>query len=423
MNKITISSPRIKDNRITYSYQVEGEWAEAFNLNEEFYIEYNCDISTVPEGIAVVPLICNILPMAWIYDAQIDVPMLDKAFYDCIPNIKRGYMDMHPSIDFKGSINVGEIQENKSSLSGRAACFFSGGVDAFNTLIMHHDEKPDLVTLWGSDVKLDDFEGWGNVETHVKHTAKKFGVNSITVKSSFRMFLNYNALNKVFKQYAKGNWWHEMQHGIGIISHGAPIAYINGYSTMYIASSYTASDGDYTCASDPTIDNHVRFGQTKIVHDGYHFTRQDKVENIVAFSRKTNIYPTLRVCWISTGGRNCCKCEKCWRTVFALIAEGANPHNYGFDYSNIQMKNAIKVYRRGVRLEYSELTFYKYIQNRMKEKYTIKDIPKELRWFYRTDMNKLGEYPWYLWGVGFSKRIKNRVAKMCAKRSKIEKKK
>lgn len=79
LNRIIVDSPVIEHNKITYRYKVEGLWTEAFNLDKVFYVEYgNIDIQGVPESIAVIPLIANLLPIAWIYDAEIVVPQCDQ---------------------------------------------------------------------------------------------------------------------------------------------------------------------------------------------------------------------------------------------------------------------------------------------------------------------------------------------------------
>lgn len=110
-NKITINSPQIEQNRIIYKYKVEGEWKEAFEDTDSFQIEYNEDISKIPEGIAVVPLLANILPMSWIYDAEIEVPVCDEDFYHSIPDFKKGYIEMYPMLNLEGAMNVRKLQK------------------------------------------------------------------------------------------------------------------------------------------------------------------------------------------------------------------------------------------------------------------------------------------------------------------------
>jgi len=389
-NRIVIDSPKIADHTIAYSYCVEGEWAEVFRAGETFFIDYSCDLSSVPEGVAVIPLLGNLLPVAWIYDAEIVVPVCDRDFYESIPAFREGYVAMYPAMAFGGKITVGNVQDNPAGNSSKAGAFFSGGVDAHNTLIRHAEEKPVLLTLWGSDVWLWDTAGWENVQTHLAQTAREFDVDFITIKTRFRSFLNEEKL--CARVAASGdNWWHGFQHGLGIITHAAPVACSLGLTKLFFASTYSpAEKGRLTCASDPTIDNFIRFCGVQVVHDGYEHNRQQKVHHITQYAKNTERKIALRVCWESAGGNNCCHCEKCWRTILAIYAEGFDPRDFGFNYpffpalcQTIHVNVALlKVHRD---------TWYPPIQAALRKNYSILQIPKELRWFYRIRMDRLGE--------------------------------
>lgn len=393
-NAINILAPVIIGNRIEYKYEVTGEWKEAFNLEESFFIEYSRDISCISQSTAIVPFICNILPIAWVYDAEIHAERCDKAFYESISEFKKGYFDMYPHMDFKGSFNVDILEKNSYNGEGTAA-FFSGGVDAFNTLVKHSEEKPLLMTIWGADVKLNDTEGWSNIEKHLKSTAEKFGVEYITIKSKFRSFTKESVLSAKVREISGDNWWHGFQHGIGVIGHAAPVCSAMNKKIVYFASTFTASEkGKITCASSPAIDNFVKFGSTHVVHDGYEFDRQDKVHNITEFAERTGINIPLRVCWRSTGGKNCCKCEKCWRTILEIIAEGKNAQDYDFKYTQSDLKNFHKLFydKRNI-LSHVINVYYSKTQQIMRKNLKCSDLPKELQWFYNTDVYKLCNHP------------------------------
>lgn len=409
-NKIKILSTKITSNCIEYNYEVSGEWKEAFNKDKSFFIEYSCDISEVPESIAVIPLLCNILPMAWIYDAEIYVPSCDSAFYNSIPEFKKGYEEMYPQMKFNGDIFVEKTENNSYNGDNGAVSFFSGGVDAFNTLVKHIDEKPLLLTVWGADVNLDDFNGWENVENHVKKTASEFNIDYVTVKSSFRIFQNESVLRSKVINISGDNWWHGFQHGIGIIGHSAPVCYAMNKSAVYFASSFTAADkGNYTCASDPTIDNYVKFGSSHVVHDGYEYDRQDKIHNIVNFRRKHKAKISLRVCWQSKGGKNCCECEKCWRTILGIVAEGEKASDYDMGYSDEQLKNFHRIYYNKNNIpDYRRDGVYTVIQNAMRKNLKAEQLPKELRWFYNINIKKLGYHPYR----SFLGKLKNKVKRI-----------
>lgn len=384
-DKLIIEDVIISNNRIDYKYSIDGELKEAFNNNEKFFAEYNYNISNTPESIAIIPLICNILPIIWLYDAELYIKSCDEDFFNSIEEFKKGYIKMYPDLEFKGKIFAEKLVKNSITELNGAICFFSGGVDAFNTLLNHINENITMLTLWGADVTLQDNDGWNNVLKHLEKTANDFKTNYISIKSNLRNFYKKDILNKRIESIGK-EWWHDFQHGIGIISFAAPISFLTKKQLVYFASSFTAKDiGQYTCASDPTIDNYLKFCDVKVIHDGYEFTRQDKVHNIVEFCRKNNKKIELRVCWESTGGKNCCHCEKCYRTMLALFAEGEDPKNYGFDYTKKLLKKIR--YCQDRRFTYKK---YEEIQSSMRKNCNINDLPKEIRWFYKINIKKLG---------------------------------
>lgn len=330
MEKIEVINVEITSGNIIISYSVTQGLQRYFE-GDLMTLTYSDDISDIPENVAVIPFIANVLPLVWITDATLIIPSIDKTFFTSILEFKKGYEAMYPMFRFGGTIRIGKIEENNYDSDGTLA-LFSGGVDAFATLIAHIDRYPILFTLWGADVKQNDHQGWGNVLKLSEDTAKQFGLSHIWVKTNFRTMIKEEELDQLVSKSMDG-WWHGFQHGISIIAHTAPIAFKKRLALVYIASSFTPSvAGKITCASDPTIDNYVRFGSTSVVHDQYEYSRQEKISHICDFVKSTGLRIKLRVCWQSSGGRNCCQCEKCYRTIAALLAEGCNPNDYGFMY-------------------------------------------------------------------------------------------
>lgn len=392
MNKIVINQPKVNKNKIEYTYTVEGEWADLFFTDNKNFIEYSIDVENVQKSILIIPFLANILPVAWVCNAEIVVEECDKDFYDALPNIKQGYCDMHPSIDFKGSVVAKKIVDNSQEKTGGAISFFSGGVDAFSTLVTHAGEHPTLVTLLGADLTLDDTAGWEKVVNHIKDTCQKFDIDYVLVKSTFRSIYDQHKLTEIVKE-SKDNWWHGFQHGIGIISHAAPIAYAMKKEIVYFASSFTiAEKGKVTCASDPTIDNNVKFCSTSVWHDGYDYNRQAKIKNITEYSKANDIEISLRVCWESAGGSNCCNCEKCFRTMMGIYAQGFDPHDFGFEFDDLQLQTITNSLRFGNNTFFSPLRYLP-IQKAMRENIEKNDLPKAIRWFYSANINNLHKIP------------------------------
>lgn len=154
------------------------------------------------------------------------------------------------------------------------------------------------------------------------------------------------------------------------------VAFKKNIELIYIASSYTKQDVGITCASDPTIDNTLRFANTRIVHDQYNLSRQEKVENIVQYAVKSQQYPFLRVCWEEKGGKNCCHCEKCYRTIFGILAAGGDPNQFGFTYtSKLNRKIRYELLYK-INLTEGQRIFWKDIQKSIMQK----DIGSQYQW-------------------------------------------
>ena len=411
MNKLDVDLPKITKNRIDYKYEVSGEWNALFNT-EKFFIEYNCDVEKVPASIAIIPLICNVLPIAWLTDATINIKECDKDFFDCIPNLKRGYAQMYPNLEFRGKIQAEKIIKNEMNAQKGALAFFSGGVDAFNTLLNHIEEKPTMITVWGADIKIKDEKSWSNVEKQVTDVAIEYNLEYIIAKSNLRECFREDKLCKLVKA-SKDSWWHGFQHGIGIISHGAPVAYLKNIKKIYFASTYTEKErGKITCASDITIDPYLKLSSINVIHDGYEFNRQDKIHNIVEYSRKNNKKVKLRVCWHESAGENCCNCEKCWRTMLGIFAENSDPKDFGFYYTSKQIKKIKQLKKVNYQSEYKfTREWYRAIQEAMRKNVKYKDLPKEIRWFYKVNIDKIDYHPIY----EMLRKIKRKVKKVIQK--------
>lgn len=317
-------------NIMEYSFSASEDLKQYFS-DKPFRIEYPDIIRSIPDAILAVPFVCNVLPIVWLTDSKLVIPELDEAFYNCLPAIKKGYKAMYPETEWKGTIEVGKIVScDRKAKPGKCAAFFSGGLDSVQTLISHLNEKPLLVSIWGSDVKADNEEGWNTLSRILCEVADQFNLSTAVIRSSFREFDNEGELDGEFHTKLKDGWWHGVKHGLGLLGHAAPLAYLHNIETVYIAASNCPEDIDVRCASHPSIDNKIKFVGCRVSHDGFEFSRQDKVYNVAQFKNKYGPVK-LHVCWESQSGENCCKCEKCFRTIAALLSEQESPELFGFN--------------------------------------------------------------------------------------------
>ncbi len=333
MEKITLNSIKTEGKIVKYDFSYSDGLAKFFT-GEPFIIEYPESIESVPNGVLAIPFVANVLPLIWIANAELSVPELDEDFLNSIAEFKKGYIVMYPETKFEGKISVQNVANYKPDKSDNSLVFFSGGVDATTTLFRHIDENPLLVTIWGADIAVDNQKGWNTMYPLLKEVAKNYGLENIVIRSAFRKFDIESELTKTYEKTLGKGWWYGVKHGIGIICHVAPLVWLKNIGKVYFASSNCPEDGaNVKCASDPKIDNHVRFCGAQVFHDGFELDRQKKVQVIVNYHKENpNIPIKLHVCWESPTGENCCHCEKCYRTMTELWVEGEEPKNYGFDY-------------------------------------------------------------------------------------------
>lgn len=381
-NRMVVYPSRVSGGSVVYQYRVSGGWAKCFRVEKSFRIAYPFNLERIPESVRIVPFLSQVMPVAWVCDAEVRVPVLDRDFRDCLDAVEGGYRAMHPAVAFGGKLVAKRLETNAPAkgAAGRPLACFSGGVDALATALRHLAEKPVLAGIWGSDVSWGDKGAWAPVEALIRTDAGKLSLESLVLRSSFRDLLRMGELDRLVA--ASGdNWWHGFQHGLGILGHLAPVAWKKGARTVYIASSFTAAD-TYTCASDPAIDNHVRFCGAAAVHDGYEWHRQDKVRRIVEHARETGVSFPLHVCWEKNGGDNCCHCEKCWRTMLALWVEGADPRDFGFAGFDGFGSLGADIARDAKNFRMLAPARYGAIRERLRSRFEEKDIPAELQWLW-----------------------------------------
>lgn len=356
----------VNEDTVYIHFHSDEVLSEFFKSNTFIYSCESCSI--VPESILVVPFVCNVLPIIWLTDSTLILEELDKEFLLSIEEFKTGYKEMYPQLGFRGKLEIRNIVENKYETS-RNLVLFSGGIDAICTTLRHRNEPIMLMTLWGSaDFPVDDAKGWEIQWKNIQYTADKLGLNCQYIKSNFCEFVPIwsNVFDKLMKPLKTG-WWHDFQHGIGILGHAAPYSYIHGVKTVYIASSFDDSRKPYTCASDPTIDNYVRYGVTSVCHDGYELDRQDKIKYIVDELKKMEIRLKIHVCLRQYKIENCCHCEKCYRTILGLLSEGCNPNDWGFSYKHSDLKRILNDFSYKINLPADKKILYNRIQKRIIE--------------------------------------------------------
>lgn len=402
MNIMTVQGiRRVKQNRLEYSYTIEGEWSRYFESANPMWTEYSQPVDQIPDSIAVLPLIGNVIVLASLMDADIYVDEIDRDFYECIEEFIEGYDNIMPDhVHFKHRdiVHARKIVDSPLAENGleENLLFFSGGVDATFSLISHLEEKPALVTIWGADIPWDNVEIWEQAIGFNREVADQYSLKMLTIRSNFRKSFNNN-LEAYSMELVNDWWWPAFHHSVSMMCLAAPIS-CSKRKKLYFGSTFSSKShkewGHYIIASDPQIDNHVHFCGCSVVHDGYAFSRYDKIKAICEYYDHQQIKPYLRVCYHSNTGKNCSICEKCARAIMPILLCGQDPCDYGFEYQEetfpwIFAAGLQEMARAG---KYACLSDYKDMQIAYRNKYSIDSVPTVLRAFYESELEMLVDF-------------------------------
>lgn len=375
-------------------------------VRDEFFAEYSpeFDLALLPPSVQIVPALFNIAPVAWLSGMTFEVPELDDVVLETLIRTKAALKSMYPRLDWSGQIDslrssspepVG-VPDRDEGTPTRLA-LFSGGLDSVCTSLRHQKHKQLLVSVWGADVALSDEHKWRNVAGWTRDYAVRFGHDTAFVRSNLRSFLNEDYLNNFSDDIS--NWWGGVQHGLGLTGLTAPLATRQRIAEVLIASSHsTAFQAPW--GSHPTIDNHIGWQLTRVTHDGYELTRMGKLAFCRDYFRGMNSAPALiRVCYAasSNDGENCCQCEKCLRTMAALIVLDEDPSGWGFkapiDEATQRIRNGFlnhkfKLGANGVYMWQDIQTWAREAQARMDTSVTEPSTRKDLiDWIEQTDFS------------------------------------
>jgi hypothetical protein len=185
------------------------------------------------------------------------------------------------------------------------ATFFSGGVDSFYTYLKHKEDTTEKLTHFllvdGYDIDLRNTDLWKSTLANVEQVARIEGIELVTAKSNIRQLLNPILAWK----YAHGG----CLAAIALCLRGK-------LGKAYIPSSLSLSQ-QIPWGTHPATDHFWGTEKLAFVHDGTDVTRVEKITREVAKSPVALTH--LRVCYANVRDTyNCCRCEKCLRTMIIL---------------------------------------------------------------------------------------------------------
>jgi hypothetical protein len=326
LSRLVVEDVVVEGNRVTVDYRRSG-FMRKLVRGGPFYAQYDVSIESVPDSLAVIPFLAAVSPVAWVSGSEVVVEIVDEVFLHSLRRVKEVLRGFYPGLGFTGSVKGEGVKLDIGCNFSRSGLLFSGGVDSISSFIAHEGEEPVLITVKGSDVRVFMEEAWGNTVRWVKEFAVAEGVEHRVVESNFREILNELMIYAYFGEEIGYDWYGRVMHGLALTGLCAPVSVRCGLSRVYIAATHSV-DNPVAWGSCPDIDNNIRWGGTRVVHDGYMFSRQERVIRIAEHYLGDGVY--IRSCYRSGDGLNCCDCEKCYRTIVGLVLAGVDPGDFGF---------------------------------------------------------------------------------------------
>ncbi len=222
----------------------------------------------------------------------------DRELHPRHPRFGRGRIE--------ASVRAG-VEKDVSEASRGTACFFSGGLDSFYSVVKHRSEITALVFAIGFDVMLDDVELAELVLPELRAAAAALELPPIEITTNLR------GLGEHFRC------------GWGPDYHGSALGTLANllspqFSRVIVPSSRTYAHLE-PWGSHVVLDPLWSTSRLEIVHDGAEATRVDKIRLIAPDEVATRF---LRVCHHNYGldVYNCGRCEKCVSTALSARAAG-----------------------------------------------------------------------------------------------------
>lgn len=388
MEKIVLNKIIIEKNVVKYVFYVSENLKKYFT-SYIFFIEYEEDISEVPISILSIPFVNCMAGLSWLSGAMLFVDEIDATYYESYKQLKSAYSELH-NTQLKGVFVPSVIVRNEIKKTNEYLLLFGGGVDCHSSLLRNKQNINGLVNIYGwlkSEDETNNVDESDKQQT--KEVADRFGIESYHARSNFASQFNSKEVD-ILCQKIQTSYWYGFLHPMAFLSISVPIAWVKGISNLMIASSFTKDRADVHCGSFITTDSEFRFAVNgSTLHDGFELNRQDKVKILADYQKQIGRPYLIQAC--SFNDHNCCECEKCFRTIIELIAENANPIDFGFNINDSVKQHWGKIINRDVGLwgvSKENYYYYYYARIRMKENYAnIKD--KEfVDWFLNFDFEK-----------------------------------
>ncbi|HRP07807.1 MAG TPA: hypothetical protein PLL69_04905 [Gemmatimonadales bacterium] len=258
-------------------------------------------------------LLCAALLPAMLQGGELALPdqwPVDRVFLANMERVQETWLGWQAGLRLKLKpvrVRCAETSVGAASIGSGAISFFSGGVDGSFTAQENRSRMSTLLLLRGIDMRLESEALWQEARDAAQVMADHWDLRLSCITSNIR-FLGYH----------NGLKWARHFQAAGLMS----VAHLVPHETVLIASSHSYWDSA-GYGSHPDLDPLFSSAGVRIEHHGM----IPRTEKLAALVEDPVIRNRLRVCW-HDHGFNCCKCEKCVRTMVALRLFGVEAPSF-----------------------------------------------------------------------------------------------
>jgi len=341
-----------------------------------------------------MPAVAGLVGLSWTIGADLQVPALDERYIESLRQVEKVYRIWYSDLSFEGTINVGRVERNSWDAE-RSGCLFSGGLDSTYTFVENMAEKPLLITIFGSEIPIDQLDYIDMVRGLNSRFAAEAGTDIEFIETDLLQRINTGLLNyetRRFFHYIL--WWEAVSIGLTFTGLTAPLTHKLRLGTIRTSSSFEA-DYNEPYGVHYLVDPYIRWADVQVSHHGHNVNRVEKIRYIKQnYIDALSLYPTFRVCNVTPQigeGLNCGLCEKCRRMVTGLVLEGVDPAACGFsipvDFFNDTRELLVDGF---LEADSRDIIYWENIQNSIDSggSYQLYDSEEFFKWFKTYDLSQ-----------------------------------
>jgi hypothetical protein len=327
-------TPQLEGRTLTTRIRMTQDLRQFF-FTASLNIWYEDDIHA-DEGLLCIPGLALLLPLAWLTGADIKVPSLDRSFAHSAANIQSEFQRIYPKMPFGTRLMVDDVVDSAPNPAGKAM-LFSGGLDATYTFYEKRFEKPRLIQIFGTEFPLSDTRYQALIRRETTDFAQRNQVEVSFIRTDFFYLLDPRAVTHRFfplRERLNGDLWKGLGYPLGFLGISAPLS-AGRFQHLSLAAwanqEHARRMRENPDASSPTVDEKIAWSNLRVEHHGC-LHRHEKVRQMAEWLPGQR----LRVCWMADdaqeteGAMNCSQCEKCVRTLMALVLNNVDPAECGF---------------------------------------------------------------------------------------------